>query len=89
VKSDELLQILSKSLSGIIKIPATCLSLMIKGYKRWISPLLMPRCRFYPSCSSYMLEAVAKYGAIKGFLLGCWRILRCNPFCKGGYDPVP
>ena len=48
-----------------------------------------PCCRFYPTCSQYALEAIQKYGAFKGFFLALWRILRCNPFCKGGYDPVP
>ena len=45
-------------------------------------------CRFYPTCSQYMIEAIQKYGAFKGFLKGIWRILRCNPFSSGGYDPV-
>ena len=48
-----------------------------------------PSCRFYPTCSEYMAEAIMKYGALKGLGLGIWRLLRCNPFCKGGYDPVP
>ena len=62
---------------------------LIKGYKKWISPLLGERCRFYPSCSEYTYEAIEKYGALKGVALGAYRLLRCNPFCKGGYDPVP
>ena len=48
-----------------------------------------PCCRFYPTCSQYAWEAITKYGALKGTGLAIWRILRCNPFCKGGYDPVP
>ena len=47
-----------------------------------------PCCRFYPTCSEYAIEAIEKYGAFKGFFMAVWRILRCNPFCKGGYDPV-
>jgi len=62
---------------------------LLTFYKKWISPLFGPRCRFYPSCSEYMYDAVVKYGPIKGFLMGIFRLLRCNPFCKGGYDPVP
>ena len=63
--------------------------LMLKLYKNWISPLLGPRCRFYPSCSEYMYDAITKYGIFKGMALGTYRVLRCNPLCKGGYDPVP
>ena len=62
---------------------------MIKFYRRYISPLKPPCCRFIPTCSQYALEAVEKYGAVKGTFLATKRILRCNPFHKGGYDPVP
>jgi hypothetical protein len=62
---------------------------MIKGYQKYISPGLPPRCRFYPTCSSYSIEAFEKYGFIKGLYLSVKRILKCNPFFKGGYDPVP
>ena len=58
-------------------------------YQKWISPGLKPRCRFYPTCSAYMYEAVERYGALKGGWLGVKRLLRCQPFCKGGFDPVP
>jgi uncharacterized protein len=61
----------------------------IRLYKRFLSPLLPPSCRFTPSCSRYTVEAIQKHGAFRGTLLGAWRILRCNPFGKGGYDPVP
>lgn len=61
----------------------------IRFYQREISPLSPPRCRYIPTCSQYALEAVEKYGAIKGMFLATKRILRCNPFHKGGYDPVP
>ena len=60
----------------------------IRFYQRQISPL-SPRCRYIPTCSEYALEAVEKYGAVKGSWLAAKRILRCNPFHKGGYDPVP
>lgn len=57
-------------------------------YKTLVSPFLPPACRFQPTCSVYMAEAVEKYGALKGSWMGFKRILRCQPFCKGGYDPV-
>ena len=62
---------------------------LIKTYKKYISPMKTIKCHYIPSCSDYGLEAVEKYGALKGGLLAAWRILRCNPFSKGGYDPVP
>lgn len=62
---------------------------MIRFYKRAISPLLPNACRFTPTCSEYAMEAIEIHGVIKGCLLAFWRVLRCNPFCKGGYDPVP
>ncbi|MCL1786419.1 MAG: membrane protein insertion efficiency factor YidD [Defluviitaleaceae bacterium] len=58
-------------------------------YRRWVSPLFGPKCRFYPSCSLYMIEAVTRYGAAKGVWMGTKRLVRCHPFNKGGYDPVP
>ena len=61
---------------------------LINFYRKYISTLKKPSCRFYPTCSAYALEAIEKYGAIKGSLLSILRILRCNPFGKGGYDPV-
>lgn len=61
---------------------------VIRGYKRFVSPLFPPSCKFSPSCSQYTMEAVEKYGVLKGGFLGAWRLLRCNPFSKGGFDPV-
>ncbi|HOX28020.1 MAG TPA: membrane protein insertion efficiency factor YidD [bacterium] len=61
----------------------------IKLYKRYVSPLLPPACRFQPTCSEYAAEAIQKHGIIRGGALAMWRLLRCNPFSKGGYDPVP
>ncbi len=61
---------------------------LIKLYKKLISPLFPPSCRFYPSCSSYAVEAFHVHGFFKGMMLSVWRVLRCNPFNKGGYDPV-
>jgi putative membrane protein insertion efficiency factor len=61
---------------------------VLKLYKTFISPFLPPACRFTPTCSVYTMEAVEKYGAFKGTWMGAKRILRCQPFCKGGHDPV-
>ena len=59
----------------------------VRFYQNWISPSLPKMCRFEPSCSQYFIEAVQKYGPLKGTLKGIWRILRCNPWNPGGYDP--
>lgn len=67
----------------------TILMFLVKAYRKVISPLLPNSCRFTPTCSEYALEALQRHGAIKGSLLTAYRILRCNPFCRGGYDPVP
>ncbi len=64
------------------------LILGIKSYRKYISPLKRPCCIFYPTCSQYTLEAIEKYGAIKGSIMGIRRILRCHPYNKGGFDPV-
>lgn len=64
------------------------LIIIIGFYRTFISPLKQPTCRFYPSCSQYAIDAISKYGAFKGIGMAVWRILRCNPFNKGGYDPV-
>lgn len=60
----------------------------LRGYKLLISPLFPPSCRFTPTCSEYAVEAIGKYGFLKGVVLGVKRILRCHPFAAGGYDPV-
>ena len=62
---------------------------LIKFYKKAISPHTRPSCKYYPTCSQYALEAIERFGAFKGGCMTIWRILRCNPFSKGGYDPVP
>jgi uncharacterized protein len=61
----------------------------IRGYQLIISPMLGPRCRFYPSCSCYAHTAIERFGILQGFWLGLRRLLRCHPFAEGGYDPVP
>jgi len=62
---------------------------LLRFYRKYISPLKKPCCRFTPTCSSYAIEAIERFGALKGLYLSIKRILRCHPFCKGGYDPVP
>ncbi len=62
---------------------------LIHFYQRAISANTPPSCRFVPTCSAYAIEAIERFGAFKGTALAVWRILRCNPLCKGGYDPVP
>jgi putative membrane protein insertion efficiency factor len=61
---------------------------VLRGYKRFLSPLLPSACRFEPTCSEYMLEAVQRHGVWRGIGLGVKRLLRCHPFCQGGFDPV-
>lgn len=61
---------------------------LIEKYQKCISPALGNNCKYYPSCSEYTKQAIEKYGTLKGSFLGIWRILRCNPFSKGGYDPL-
>jgi len=71
-------------------IPRLLLLLLIRGYQLTFSRTLPPNsCRFYPTCSHYGYQAIYKYGAIKGGLMATWRVIRCNPFNKGGIDPVP
>ena len=60
----------------------------IRAYQRWISPAFPRRCKYYPTCSEYTVQAIQTYGILRGAVLGAWRILRCNPFSHGGYDPV-
>lgn len=68
---------------------AKLLAVPIRWYRRYISPNKPPCCKYSPTCSQYALDALKEWGAIIGLLLAAWRILRCNPFSKGGFDPVP
>jgi uncharacterized protein len=61
---------------------------MLRLYKRWISPSLAPSCRYVPTCSEYAMEAIDRYGVLRGGAMAAWRLLRCHPFVKGGLDPV-
>jgi uncharacterized protein len=77
-----------KIIWSIFKIPAYILIFLIKSYQK-ISPLWGGRCRFYPTCSQYSIDALSMHGLSKGSLLVLWRIFRCHPMCAGGLDPVP
>ena len=80
---------LKNDTSRTTTVPARLLMVPIGGYRRFVSPLLPPRCRFAPSCSEYALTALAEHGAVRGLWLAIKRIARCHPFNPGGYDPVP
>ncbi|MDD2948450.1 MAG: membrane protein insertion efficiency factor YidD [Rugosibacter sp.] len=69
--------------------PTQMLVFLVRGYQLFVSPLLGPRCRFYPTCSQYAVEALQTHGAVKGMWLTLRRILRCHPLQPGGHDPVP
>ena len=62
---------------------------LIRCYQKYISSATPPSCKYYPTCSNYGIEAISRFGAFKGMALTIWRILRCNPFSRGGFDPVP
>ena len=74
---------------NVKNLPMKGMRVMLRFYKREISPMLPPCCRYTPTCSEYAMQAVEKYGAVKGGWLAAKRILRCHPFHEGGYDPVP
>ena len=76
-------------MGGLKKLPRRVLLGMVRFYRANISPMHRPCCRFIPTCSEYAMEAIEKYGAVKGGYLAVRRVLRCNPLHKGGYDPVP
>jgi putative membrane protein insertion efficiency factor len=70
------------------KVPKLIMLLILRAYKWAISPLVLPACRYVPTCSEYAIEAVERYGAGRGGLMALWRLMRCHPFVRGGYDPV-
>ena len=74
-------------LRAIVKLPSYLMIGLVRLYQMLLSPLLGRNCRFTPTCSAYFIEAVKKYGAVRGALKGMWRICRCNPWNPGGYDP--
>lgn len=77
-------------MTSLHRLLVSIVLLPVLAYRRWLSPLKRaPSCRFLPTCSEYALEAVRTRGVIVGVALAMWRLLRCNPFCRAGYDPVP
>ena len=72
-----------------MKPVASALALLVRAYQALMRPILPPACRFTPSCSAYAIEALSTHGAVRGLWLASWRIVRCNPLCAAGYDPVP
>lgn len=75
-------------LKAILRAPAEGLVLLARAYQCTLSGFLGGQCRFFPTCSEYFIESVRRHGAVLGGLRGLWRILRCHPFSRGGYDPV-
>lgn len=78
---------MTRLLHFLWKLPGYVLIALVRLYQLTLSPILGRQCRFEPTCSHYFIGAVEKYGALRGSIKGTWRILRCNPFCRGGYDP--
>jgi uncharacterized protein len=92
-RNDEVSQLVTQPVPNRIE-PGTGLGPRILltpiiAYRRWVSPALPDRCRFYPSCSAYAMTAISTHGPVRGLGLAIWRLLRCHPFHPGGYDPVP
>ena len=78
-----------KRIAGFVRgLLKKIIILLIRGYQIFIAPIMPGKCRFYPTCSTYFVQAVEKYGPFKGSLLGIKRILKCHPFHEGGYDPL-
>lgn len=75
--------------NAAIRVPRKAAVALIGVYRRFLSPLLGPRCRFFPSCSAYAQEAICRHGLARGGARAVWRLLRCHPLHPGGYDPVP
>lgn len=73
----------------VTRIPARGLMLLVRGYQKFVSPMRPATCKYYPSCSAYAVGALETHGVLKGFLLSAWRLLRCNPWSRGGVDDVP
>lgn len=76
-------------MSSVFGWPQRGLMILVRGYRLLLKPWLGNACRFEPTCSAYTLEALQRHGALAGSVLGGWRILRCQPWCNGGHDPVP
>lgn len=81
------LKVLTLTIRFLARLLKSMVLFLIKFYQKFLSPLFPPVCRFKPTCSVYAVQAIEKYGVFKGGFLALWRIIRCNPFSKGGYDP--
>ncbi len=79
----------ARALTTVFQWPRQVGAALIRGYQRFVSPAFPPRCRFSPSCSQYTLEAVERYGLVRGVWYGLRRLVKCHPFHPGGYDPLP
>jgi len=77
------------ALAILLAMPQAVLLALLRGYKWAISPMFLPSCRYVPTCSEYAAEAIEGHGALRGSVMSMWRLLRCHPFVKGGYDPIP
>jgi putative membrane protein insertion efficiency factor len=77
-----------RSLSAVRRVIGAVLLAPISAYQRFVSPALPRRCKYYPTCSDYAVQAVREFGVLRGLVLAAWRLVRCNPFSHGGYDPV-
>ena len=84
-----ILDYIRQGVRAVLRAIGWVLILPIRFYRKFISPLTPPTCRFTPTCSQYAIEAIRKHGPFKGLALAVWRILRCNPWGGSGYDPVP
>lgn len=80
---------LRRTVDALSRLPQKCLVALVKGYRLLLSPWLGSSCRFEPTCSAYSLQALQQHGATKGSYLTLYRLVRCHPWCNGGYDPVP
>ncbi len=81
--------ILSKAAYHLRQVPTVIALTLLSGYRWLISPMLGPSCRFEPTCSRYAMEAIERFGVLRGTWLTIHRLIRCHPWCEGGYDPVP
>ena len=86
---DKMVEYIKQAWHAIMHFIGWLLILPIRFYRKFLSPLKPPTCRFTPTCSQYAIEAIRKHGPFKGLALAVWRILRCNPWGGSGYDPVP
>jgi putative membrane protein insertion efficiency factor len=75
-------------MNAFSKVGRAVVVIPIRAYQRVLSPVMGDRCKYYPSCSEYAAQAITKFGILRGLVLAGWRVLRCNPFSHGGYDPV-